>query len=124
MSAGKYDLYIEQGATFQRDCLYTDSTGAPIDLTGMTMQAQIRRSYSDPTVTQAITITILPQTGSNVGKFTMLISAVDTASIAVNTATDFENAITNFTWDLELNTGGTVRRLMQGTVYVSPEVTR
>ena len=125
MSAGTYDLYIEQGATFYRECTYKDSTGTPINLTGMTLAAQIRRSYSDPNITQTVTCTILNQAiPANVGKFTLEISAVDTAAMVANPAVDFQNSITNYTWDLELNTGSTVKRLMQGTVYLSPEVTK
>jgi hypothetical protein len=125
MSAGIYDLYIEQGATFFRECTYKDASGAPIDLTGMTLAAQIRRSYSDPTIAQTITCTILNQAvPANLGKFTLEISAVNTAAMVVNPAVDFTNTITNYTWDIELNTGSAIKRLMQGTVYLSPEVTR
>lgn len=125
MSAGKYDLYIEQGATFFRECLFKDATGTPINLTGMDLAAQIRRSYSDSTITQTITCTIYDQTiTANIGKFSLEISAVDTASMEVNPAVDFQNITTNYTWDLELDTGTQIKRLMQGTVFLSPEVTR
>lgn len=125
MSAGKYDLYIEQGATFYRECTYKDQTGVPINLTGMSLSAQIRRSYSDPTITQTIGVSILDQSiPANVGKFVMSISSANTALIPVSTAVDYQNTPTMFTWDIELNTGSTVRRLMQGSVYVSPEVTK
>lgn len=125
MSAGKYDLYIEQGATFVRSCTYKDQNGDPVDLTGRTLAAQIRRSYSDSTITQTITITVADQTiPANLGKFTMTIPATSTAAIPVNPAIDFENYLTNYTWDLEISSAGVVDRLLQGTVYVSPEVTR
>lgn len=125
MAAGKYNLYIEQGATFVRQCVYKDENGDPVNLTGYALAAQIRRSYSDPTIAQSITITIADQTiPANVGKFTMYISAVDTSAIPVNPAIDFENNLTNYTWDLELENLGYVVRLLQGNVYISPEVTK
>jgi hypothetical protein len=124
MSAGRYDLYVEQGATFERVCFYQSADGTPINLTGMTMAAQIRRSYSDSTITQAITITIPTQTGGDVGKFVLSMTDAQTSGIPVTQATDFENNLTNYTWDLELNTGTTVKRILQGSVAVSPEVTR
>ena len=125
MSAGKYDLYIEQGATFVRNCTYTDSDNVPINLTGMTLTAQIRRSYSDATIAQAITCTIEDQSDPDlVGKFVLSLTALQTAGLAVTPAIDYENTKSYYTYDLELNSGGQVRRLLQGTVIVSPEVTR
>ena len=125
MAAATYDICIEQGATFSKVCYYKDSSGNPVNLTGMTLSAQIRRSYSDPTVTQAITITIADQSvPANVGMFTMSIAASDTASIPVSAAIDFETPSTPYAWDLLLNTGSTIQRLLRGTAYVSPEVTR
>jgi hypothetical protein len=125
MAAGKYDLYIEQGSTFIRSCVYKDQNGDPVDLTGYALNAQIRRSYSDTTIAQTISIAIEDQTiPANVGKFIMSISAANTSLIAVNPAVDFENNITNYTWDLELSAGGNVSRLLQGTVLISPEVTK
>ena len=125
MSAGKYDLYIEQGSTFIRSCIYKDQNGDPVNLTGYALNAQIRRSYSDTTITKTISVVIQDQTiPANVGKFVMSISSTDTASIPVNPAIDFENTITNYTWDLELSSGSTVSRILQGTVLVSPEVTK
>jgi hypothetical protein len=125
MSAGKYDLYIEQGATFTRNCTYTDSTNTPINLTGMSVEGHIRRSYSDPTIAQVITCTILDQSvPANVGKFLLFISHTDTASLAVTPAHDYQNTPSYYTYDVELLYGGMVKRLLQGTVIVSPEVTR
>lgn len=125
MSAAVYNIYIEQGATFLKECTYKDSEGTPIDLTGMEMSAQIRRSYSDEDATQVITVTILDQTiPANLGRFDLSISAEDTAAIPVSAAVDFETPTTPYAWDLVLNTGSSVIRLMQGTAYVSPEITR
>jgi len=124
MSAGIYDLLIEQGATFTRTMQYKDSTGTAINLTGMTLNAQIRRSYSDPTITQSFTIVIANQTvPATVGQFSISLTSAQTASIPVNPAVDFQNNTTNYTWDIFLNTGSEVRRLIQGAVFVSPEVT-
>ena len=125
MSAAIYDIYIEQGATFQKECTYKDANGDPIDLTDMTMAAQIRRSYSDASVTQVITVTIADQSEpENLGKFTLSISAEDTATIPVAPAASYETPATPYAWDLQLDTGSQVLRLMQGTAYVSPEITK
>lgn len=125
MSAGKYDLYVEQGATLTVVCYYKDSTGTPINLTGMTMAAQIRRSYSDPTIAANLSVIIADQTVSqNIGKFTVGLTSTESAAIPVVKAIDFETPPTNYAWDVELNTGTQIKRLMMGTCFVSPEVTR
>ena len=125
MSAGKYDLYIEQGATFLRSCIYKDQDGNPVNLTGYALNAQIRRSYSDNTITQTINIIIADQAIlENYGKFSLSLTAIETASIPVNPAFDFENTLTNYTWDLEATSGTYVSRILQGSVFISPEVTK
>ena len=46
MPAGTYNILAEQGATFTRTILYTDSAGDPIDLTGFTAAMHIRLKAS------------------------------------------------------------------------------
>jgi hypothetical protein len=47
MTAGRVDFIIEQGATFQRTVIWTESDGTPIDITGYS--ALMKISYVDPT---------------------------------------------------------------------------
>lgn len=121
MSAGLYDLYIERGATFTRNCIYQDGTGARVNMTGMTLSAQIRSNYSEQSVLATITATI---TDAVNGEFTLSLTASQTEALPVKLAVDFENQKTYYTWDLLLNAGSTKRRLMQGNVTISPDVTR
>jgi hypothetical protein len=52
MAAGKYSFTIEQGSTTNFTIVYTDSAGAPINLTGYSSKMQIRLTYgSAPIVT-------------------------------------------------------------------------
>lgn len=125
MSAGLYNLYIEQGATLSKDCFYQDSNGDPVDLTGMSLEAQIRQTYSDVDILQAILCTIADQSiPANLGKFNISLTSAETAALPVNSAVNFEGTPTNYTWDINLDTGSTIIRLMQGAVIVSPGVTR
>ena len=46
MTAGIYNATIDQGATWSVTVTYTDSTGAPINLTGYTAAMQVRQQYN------------------------------------------------------------------------------
>lgn len=115
MSAGVYKVTIEQGATFALVLTWKDSAGAPIDLTGYTARMQIRTSARAATATLALTtengrIAL----GGAAGTITLSISAVDTAALAARP----------YVYDLELVTGASVTRLLDGECLVTPEVTR
>ena len=58
MAAGTYNLIVEQGATFKRTLVVSES-GSPKDLTGYLGRAQIRKSYNalTPIITIAVNIT-------------------------------------------------------------------
>ena len=116
MTAAVYNLYIEQGATFQKTLTWKDSSGTPINLTGYTSRMQFRRSaasadalYTASTTNGDITL------GGSAGTIAIAIDATDTAAF------DFGCAA----YDLEVESaGGIVYRLLEGGVEVSLEVTR
>ena len=49
MAAGRYNLLIEQGSTFQIELQYKDSNGVAVDLTGYSGKLQIRPSIGSTT---------------------------------------------------------------------------
>lgn len=116
MSAGFYDFYIEQGATFNQPLVWKDSAGVAVNVTGYTARMQIRKTVSSSDVILALTtangrITV----GGSNGLITLLVSATDTA------------ALTTFcgVYDLEvISPTGVVTRLLEGQVEISKEVTR
>lgn len=111
--AAKYDLYIDQGATFNRDFIYKDSDGNVQDLTDYTAQMQIRRSpgsSGDPLLDVNPTVT-----GAE-GKVTLTLTDEQTQGLPA----PFEGY-----YDIEIESpGGAVTRLVQGRVLVDPNVTR
>jgi hypothetical protein len=118
MSAGRYDLYIEQGATYTKVFTWYASPGVPVDLTNYTALCQIRYSVDDDTVLLAsdstpagITITL----GGALGTITMGIAA------SISNALDFDIAV----WDINLTytPTGVVTRLLEGEVKFSKAVT-
>lgn len=116
MSAGIYDIYIEQGATYNQPLVWKDSSGTAVNVTGYTARMQIRKTIDATTTILTLTtengrITV----GGANGLITLLVSAADTA------------ALTTFcgVYDLEvISPAGVVTRLLEGQVEVSKEVTR
>ena len=109
--AAKYDIIIEQGSTFALTLYYKDDVGDAIDLTGYTVDMDIRDSHGGTEIVAA-TISI---TDAPTGKIAIGISATLTAAITAEAGV----------YDIELTEIATdiVKRLMQGDVLISPEVT-
>lgn len=108
--AAKYDIVIEQGATFTRTVTFTAGIA---DLTNYSARMQVRRRISDTdtlldlTVGNGITMTTTA--------ITITVEAEDTAAL------NFDSAV----YDLEIESpDGVVTRLLYGPVVLSREVTR
>ena len=118
--AGKLNIVIEQGTTFNPVLTYTDNSvpAVPIDLSGYTARMQIRLKQTDPTFIVGGELTTGNggiTLGGAAGTIALLIT--DT----VTTAFTFATAV----YDLELiDGGGIVIRLITGTVTLSTETTR
>lgn len=114
----KLKLTIYQGATFRKRLTWTGPapTRTPIDLTGCTARMQVRPDIESATVLVELNTTNGGITlGGVAGTIELFIS--DEASAAFTWLSGV--------WDLEIEfASGEVRRLVQGTVSVSPEVTR
>jgi len=115
MTAAVHNFTVEQGTT----CVLTFkwlSNGAPVNLTGATAKMQIRETASSTTVLwEMSTANGRLSIAEALGEITLTITPTQS---------------TAFTWtfgkyDLEITTaGGTVYRLVRGTVSVSAEVTK
>lgn len=123
MSAGIYNTIIEQGATFFRTCTYKDANGDPINLTGYTVRAKLKRYPQDRIVAATFTCTILNQT-SYAGQFTIELSAAQTAALECDESDEpGVRKLTKYMYDVELVSGSNVYRELEGVLSVSPEVT-
>ncbi len=105
----KANLVIDQGSTFSTTISLTNDDGDVIDLTGYDGQSQIRKHYTSIT-SVPFTVTIAPATG----QVTLSLTATDTAALASG----------RYVYDVELITGSTISRVLEGIVTVSPEVTK
>lgn len=123
MTAGVYNMLIEQGATFTQEFLWQNGTPGcpptnltPVDLTDYSAIMQIRATINSPVVLyEASTLIGNIVLGGVLGTITLTITATETAAF------DWTRGVYNL--NLE-SSGGIVTRLVQGAVAVSPEVTR
>ena len=125
MPAGRYNLLIEQGATFEIELQYKDSNGVAVDLSGYSGRLQIRPSIGSPTAYLCLSSSLnadgtgLNFSGSNgttpptSGSIGVYISAATSSMLTFNTGV----------YDLEIASGSFVTRLLQGNVQLSKEVT-
>ncbi len=113
MSATK-DLTIEQGATWAQSMNWkTGDPSALVDLTGYTARMQLREKYGGPLAIELTTENGRITLGGALGTIDLLISATDTATIKAR----------DYVYDLEMISGATVTRLIEGKITVTPEAT-
>ena len=111
---GVLDITVIQGATFNPIFTYSIN-GLPVNLTGYTARMQIRPSVDSDTILATLTtenggILITPLAG----QIQLLMSATQTSALSFVVGV----------YDLEIITGVSVDRLLQGQVILSKEVTR
>jgi hypothetical protein len=127
MAAGKYSFVLEQGATTNFEIQYKDANGSAINLSGYSGKMQIKSDYADNNPTTYITLssslnadgTGLNFSGSNgstptqSGSIGIYISAASSSLLTFDTAK----------YDLEIVSGGTVSRLLEGNIKLSKQIT-
>ena len=126
MAAGKYSFTVEQGSTTSFQVVYKDANGTPVNLSGYHARMQIRETIGSSTTIGRLSSSLdadgtglnlsgsagtLPLSSGSIGVY---ISAASSSGFTFDTAV----------YDLELVTGTTVTRLLQGTIKLDKEVTR
>jgi hypothetical protein len=124
MSAGRYNFTIEQGSTLDLELRYKDSNGDPIDLTGFGGCMQLRPSAGSPTVYISLSSSLQPDgTGLNFsGSLSQHSPSDGCISIYISAASSSALTFTDAVYDLELESGSFVARLVEGRVRLSKEV--
>ena len=127
--AGKYNIVIEEGSTFGLDLLYKDSSGNRQNLSSYTGRMQIRDSPGGDLIDSTdsnIRIGHKEQNGtfvtSGLGDATTTHqSNISIEIFATHTANyDFEKAF----YDIEIQAGNHVERVIEGSVTLSREITQ
>lgn len=121
MAAGRYDITIEQGATFSLACTWKDSTGAAINLTGYTLAGKIRRKASDVNAVASFTVAV---TVAASGTFSISMTAANTSLLPTSPQLTAEKQTLDLCYDIEATNGSTVYRVLEGLCKISPQVTK
>lgn len=109
------DIGIKQGATFDNTLVWTKD-GSAVQLDGYTARLQVRATLNS-------TATLLELTTENGG--IVLTAATGEIQLVITAVATAAFTWTAGTYDLEMITStGKVRRLLEGKVKVSKEVTR
>lgn len=126
MAAGRYDITLEQGATFDLPLRYRTPAGVAVNLTGYSAKMQVREAPASGLLVEfnsSLTANgFIWLTGSAENREDGANGNVRVYMTAANTA-----ALPRFTgrYDLELrDSTGYVTRLLEGQFRVEPEITR
>ena len=106
------NIFIDQGATFSTTVTIEDGTGSPLDLTGYTALAQIRKTYQSTTATD---FTSTFDADRTTGLITISLTNTQTAALEEG----------RYVYDLLItDLSGTKTRVVEGIVTVNPSVSR
>ena len=127
MAAGTYSFTIEQGTTVDFELQYTDANDLPIDLTGYHGRMQIKSGFAnDKPVTYASLSSSLAADGTGLNFSGSLGNKPPTSgSIGVYISAASSSAFTfaKAKYDIEIVSGSTVTRILEGSITLSKEVT-
>lgn len=108
--AVRYKLFVEAGATWQREFEYTNPDESLYDLTGYTALMHIRETVAGDLVKE-----IVPDIDTETSVITVAMSADETSELTAE----------KYVYAMELTSpDGIVYRFIEGTLQVSPEVVR
>lgn len=121
MTAGIYDVTIEQGADFSKTLTIKNPDGTVVNFTGWAVRSQIRKKPRDVEIVAAFTTTFNgPATD---GKINWSLTAVASDDIDNSRAVNFDPL--EYFYDMEIiSPGGIVTRILQGSCLIVPNVTR
>jgi len=107
------ELYIDQGSTFSNIINITDDiTNLPINITGYVVTCQIRKSYYSSNISANINCSLSNVTN---GEITMTLDAANTSNLKPG----------RYVFDVKTkDTGNYINRVLEGTITITPQVTR
>lgn len=119
MAAGVYNMSIEQGVSYALEVIYKDSLNVPIDITNYAVRGQIRSKATDVEALASFTITIVDAVAGSI----LIELPAEVSSAFVLSGASYLNTKTYF-YDIELYSPTEVIRILNGSVSVSPEITK
>ena len=127
MSAGTYNFTIEQGTTVDFELQYTDVNDSPINLSGYSGRMQIKSGFANdgPVTYASLSSSRYPDgTGLNFsGSSGTTPVASGSVGIYISAVSSSAFTFAKAKYDLELVSGSTVTRILEGVITLSKEVT-
>jgi hypothetical protein len=122
MAAGKFDITIEQGATYSLPLTFTNSDGTIIDVSGWTFTGQVKANYSSLAPLASFTFT---KDNTILNQVIATMSATVTSTLSINNTTMYNVKSTPACYDIKalLPDAVTVKRVIEGDAFISPAVT-
>ena len=109
--ATKTNLVIDQGSDFATTVSVTSENGDVLNLVGYSARGQMRKSYSS-TSSHNFTVSV---TDALAGELTISLNANASSNMVAG----------RYVYDVEIETAsGTITRVLEGIVNLTPEVTR
>ena len=106
------NLVVDQGTDFSKNLTVTTDGSTAYDISGLTIQAQMRKGYSSTTRTATFTCTIVSGTAG-----TYKLALTDTITAATDAG--------RYVYDVELILAdSTIEKVHSGIITVNPEVTK
>lgn len=124
MSAASYDFTVEQGATWDETFTWKDNSSPPvaIDLTGYSAHMQLRPSAGDSTLYLDLTNGTGITLGGGAGTIRVVLTAAQTTAFSWPMLAG--QSAPTAKYDLKVtDAGGTVYRLLKGTITLDLGVT-
>ncbi len=104
------NLYIDQGSDYNSIITLTNQDGSVMNLTGYTVQAQFRKSYQSSSFT-SFTMSVF---NAAQGKIRLQLPSTVSSSVQAG----------RYLYDIEISGNGEKKRVLEGIVVISPEITR
>jgi hypothetical protein len=120
--AGRYDIIIEQGATFLLPMTIKNSNGTLFDLTGYTAKGCIKRNRRSQVIVASFSFTY--DVDRTLGKMEASLDDETTEAIPAGETTTDPRSKYVYDIAIENETIDQAKRLLEGFAYISPEVTR
>ena len=123
MSAATYNLFIDQGSDFAVDLVIKENSSA-LNLANYSGRGQLRTSHTSTTIAGYFKVTVTNPTGGALKVELPNGHWTDSGGTARNGSKDI--AAGQYVYDIEIftNADAVVKRIIQGTATINPEVTR
>lgn len=111
-----FNFTYPQGTDYPLTITVNDELGVPVDLTGYTLAGQAREKYDSVSAYFSFTLALKDQ---------ILYPGQFTATIPDNAVSDILSEKKKVVYDIEITSiGGDRRRILEGVITITPEVTR